>query len=164
MTLYYNIMQCKKLRASYQVLAKAVQSESRFLIAKIDGTANDLPSAWDVKGYPTILLFRADEKEKAEQKLNEKSYPIVPRHYWDAGYSLHELFGFLMKETSFDPRDLKVATSEQLGSLLGDEDILRAVSTISFSHENTINDYITPFRVCMCAYKYICSHLSFSGV
>lgn len=50
----------------------------------------------------------------------------VPRSYWDAGYSLHELVGFVQREGSFDLKSLKVATSEQLGTLIGDEDIARA--------------------------------------
>ena len=89
---------------------------SKFVIAKIDGTANDFPSSWNVKAYPTILLFKANDKKKS----------LKPKSYWDTGYSLHELFGFLIRETSFDSRTLTIATSEQLGSLLGDEDALRA--------------------------------------
>ena len=32
----------------------------------------------------------------------------VPKSYWDAGYSLHELVGFVQREGSFDPKSLKV--------------------------------------------------------
>ena len=49
----------------------------------------------------------------------------TPRPYWDAGYSLHELVGFVQREGSFDLKSLKVATSEQLGTLIGDEDAIR---------------------------------------
>ena len=36
------------------------------------------------------------------------------------------MFGFLVRESSFEKQTLRIATSEQLGSLLGDEDTLRA--------------------------------------
>lgn len=108
---------CKKLRATYEMLAKAVQSEPKFVIAKIDGTSNDFPGTWDVKAFPTILLFKAEDKKKSIFK---------PKSYWNTGYSLYELFGFLVREGSFDSRMLTIATNEQLGSLLGDEEILQA--------------------------------------
>lgn len=43
---------CKKLRPTYDILGRAVAAESRIVIAKMDATANDFPSAWNIKGYP----------------------------------------------------------------------------------------------------------------
>lgn len=110
---------CKKLAPTFDILGKAVQGEQRILLAKIDGTNNDLPPQWKVKGYPTLLWFPAKDKPY-------NSSGSIPRPYWDAGHSLHEMFSFIIRESSFDPKTLKVATSEQLGSLLGDEETLRA--------------------------------------
>ena len=70
-----------------------------------------------MKAFPTILLFKAEDKKKSIFK---------PKSYWNTGYSLYELFGFLVREGSFDSRMLTIATNEQLGSLLGDEEILQA--------------------------------------
>ena len=110
---------CKRLRPTYEVLGKAVQGEPRIKIVKIDGTANDLPQTWGVKGYPALLWFPAKDKPY-------KNQTPIPRSYWEAGQSLHELLSFVQKEGSFDRSTLKVATMEQLSSLLGDEDALRA--------------------------------------
>lgn len=108
---------CKQLRATFDILGRAVQADSRIVIAKIDGTANDLPTSWAVKNYPALLWFPAKDKPY-------KDAP-VPRPYWDAGQSLHELVSFVQRSSSFDAKTLKIATSEQIGSLMGDEETLR---------------------------------------
>lgn len=111
---------CKKLRSTLDILGRAVLAEDKILIAKIDGTANDLPTSWNLKSYPVLLWFPA--KDKPYKSLNN----IVPRPYWDAGYSLYEMMSFIQRETSFDVKSLKIATQEQLGQLLSEEDTLRA--------------------------------------
>lgn len=108
---------CRRLAPTLDVLSKAVQSEDRIAIAKIDATANDLPASWRVKAYPTLLYF-----PKADKPYTETP---APRRYWDGGTSLQELMGFLVKHSSFDAKTLRVATSEQLSMLLGDEETLR---------------------------------------
>ncbi|RYH12563.1 hypothetical protein EON65_37945 [archaeon] len=111
---------CKRLLPAYELLGRAVQSESRILIARIDASANDLPSTWGVSDYPTLLWFPARDKP-----YKESTVP-TPRQYWDAGFSLQELAGFVQRDSSFDPKSLRIATAEQLSSLQGDEDIYRA--------------------------------------
>ena len=101
------------------ILAKAVAAENRILIAKIDGQANDLPASWNIKTYPALLWFPAKDKDKPYDK------DPVPRPYWDAGQSLVELISFVQRHGSFDSKTLKIATSEQLSSLLSEEDVLR---------------------------------------
>ncbi|XP_057490551.1 protein disulfide-isomerase-like [Actinidia eriantha] len=50
---------CKKLAPILDEVAVSLQSDADVVIAKIDGTANDIPSdVFDVKGYPT-LYFRS---------------------------------------------------------------------------------------------------------
>ena len=118
-----NCVHCMRLRPTYDILGRAVQGDDRIVIAKIDGVANDLPAAWGVKGYPTLLWFPAKDKP---YKLCKDGFPIsIPRAYWDAGHSLHELVSFVRRQSSFDPKTLKIATVEQLGTLMGDEDIAR---------------------------------------
>ena len=110
---------CKKLRSTYDILGRAVAAESRIVIAKMDATANDVPSAWNVKNFPTLLWFPAKDKP-----YNEDTGPI-PRPYWDAGLSLYEIVGFVQRESSFDMKTLKVASMEQQGQLLSEEEPLR---------------------------------------
>jgi len=113
---------CRKLAPTLDILAKAVQGEPRILVAKIDGVSNDLPSSWGVRAYPTLLWFTAQDKEAAAATGGS----LKPRPYWDAGQSLGELVTFVQRKGSFDLHSLRVASAEQLGSLLGDEEALRA--------------------------------------
>ena len=99
--------------------------ESRIVIAKINALANDIPASWGVKAFPTLLWFPAKDKpykvylyipSDPDSLLTVKFQPIdqgtpVPKSYWDAGYSLHELVGFVQREGSFDPKSLKVFAS-----------------------------------------------------
>lgn len=118
-----NCVHCMRLRPTYDILGRAVQGDTRIIIAKIDGIANDMPASWGIKGFPTLLWFPAKDKPYKEGK---DGFPVpTPRAYWDAGHSLHELVSFVRRQSSFDPKTLKVATVEQLGTLMGDEDIAR---------------------------------------
>lgn len=109
----------KRLLPTYDLLGKAVASESRILIVKIDGQANDLPASWAIKGYPVLLWFPAKDKP-----YDSDSIPS-PRPYWDAGVSLPELTTFVQRESSFDLKSLKIATIEQIGSLMSEEENIR---------------------------------------
>jgi len=56
---------CKKLEPIYNELGKKLKSFSNTLtIAKIDGSANDLPPNFGVKGFPTIFFIPANNKDK----------------------------------------------------------------------------------------------------
>jgi protein disulfide-isomerase A1 len=58
---------CKQLAPVYDKLGKAFAKEDNIVIAKIDGTANeiDYPGV-DVSGFPTILFFPGDDKSTAQ--------------------------------------------------------------------------------------------------
>lgn len=109
---------CRGLLPTYDILGRAVQGEERIIVAKIDATANDIPISWKVKSDPTILWFPAKDKPY-------KNDVPVARNYWDAGFSLIELVGFIQREGSFDSSTLKIATMEQLSFLQTDEDAAR---------------------------------------
>lgn len=112
--------QCKKLIPALDLLGRAVQGEQKISIVKIDALANDIPKTWGVKSYPSLIWFPAKDKPYASNEL------VIPRPYWDAGFSLQEMLGFVLRDSSFDVKTLRVATSEQIGSLLADEEGLRA--------------------------------------
>jgi hypothetical protein len=119
-TPYHN--QGKQLLPWLEMLAKAVQGDSRILITKIDAMVNDIPTTWNVKSYPTLLFFPAKDKQSSSSS-SSSSYTITPRSYWDAGYSLQEMFAFIQRESSFERSTLRIATNEQLASLQQDEEI-----------------------------------------
>jgi hypothetical protein len=112
---------CKKLFATFDLLGRAIQSETRLQLYKIDGMANDLPTSWSVRQYPTLLWFPAADKPYYTKNIDL----ITAKPYWEAGYSLQELYSFIRHESSFEADSLKIATIEQLGSLLNDEPIFR---------------------------------------
>lgn len=61
---------CKRIGPTYEKLAKAyAQHADKVVIAKMDGTANDLPKKANIElsKFPTIILFKAGkEKEQVE--------------------------------------------------------------------------------------------------
>ena len=122
---------CKKLLPTYEILARAVQGEPRIVVAKINGETNDIPAAWGVKAYPTLLWFRASDKDQLKDDLSA----LAPRDYWDAGYSLHELASFVQRQGSFDLKSMRVASNEQLATLQADEDVLRVQYEIEERHQ-----------------------------
>lgn len=117
---------CRKVLPAVEMLSRAVSAEPRIVIARIDASLNDIPSSWEVKSYPTLLWFPKKEKPYA-------GVP-TPKPYWDAHYSLPELVGFVQRQSSFDMKTLKIATSEQIASLIQEEDLVRAVYTTEERH------------------------------
>lgn len=117
------------------ILAKAVAAEDRIAIVKIDGTANDLPLSWNAKTFPMLLWFPAKDKPYRERGP-------LPRSYWDAGNSLMDLVSFIQRHSSFESKTLRIATSEQLGSLLGDEAVLREKYEIEDRHQQRNEDRV----------------------
>jgi len=55
---------CKNMQPAWESLAGAMKGREDVVIAEIDATANDLPSAYQVRGYPT--LFWAGKGAKDE--------------------------------------------------------------------------------------------------
>lgn len=53
---------CKTLAPKYDELAEQLSGESGITIAKMDATANDVPSSYDVKGFPTLYFAPAGSK------------------------------------------------------------------------------------------------------
>jgi len=52
---------CKNLTPKFEQLAKSFVGTNSVVIAKIDATENDTPI--EIKGFPTIFLFNANDKE-----------------------------------------------------------------------------------------------------
>jgi len=61
---------CKQLAPEYSAVAKAVAGSGKLTIAKMDATANDIPSAeFDVTGYPTLYFIKASADGKSPGKV-----------------------------------------------------------------------------------------------
>ncbi|XP_013391677.1 protein disulfide-isomerase A4 [Lingula anatina] len=55
---------CKNLEPKYKELAKKVKKEKNLVIAKLDATANDVPTEYVAEGFPTIYFAPANNKDK----------------------------------------------------------------------------------------------------
>jgi protein disulfide-isomerase A1 len=53
---------CKKLAPVWEELAETFEGVDHVKIAKIDATANNLPKNINVRGYPTLIFFPANNK------------------------------------------------------------------------------------------------------
>lgn len=51
---------CKSLAPKWEELAEKVSDDSNLVVAKLDATANDVPPAFEVRGFPTLFLQKGD--------------------------------------------------------------------------------------------------------
>ncbi|KAJ2713313.1 protein disulfide-isomerase precursor [Coemansia spiralis] len=57
---------CKRMSPAYDELGKAMRGYAGLVVAKMDATANDIPSidpGLDVAGYPTVMLIRGRDNK-----------------------------------------------------------------------------------------------------
>jgi len=77
---------CKSLAPKYEDLAKKLENEDGIVIAKMDATANDVPSQYSVQGFPTIFFAPKNNKQN-------------PRKY-EGGREVDDFIKYLAKEAS----------------------------------------------------------------
>lgn len=77
---------CKSLAPKYDELAEKLSDESEITIAKMDATANDVPSPYQVSGFPTLYF-------------SPKGSKLSPRKY-EGGREVDEFFKYLAKEAT----------------------------------------------------------------
>uniref|UniRef100_A0A8B9KD01 Protein disulfide-isomerase n=1 Tax=Astyanax mexicanus TaxID=7994 RepID=A0A8B9KD01_ASTMX len=77
---------CKSLEPKYKELGEKLANDPNVVIAKMDATANDVPSSYDVRGFPTIYF------SPAGQKQNPKRY--------EGGREVSDFISYLKKEAS----------------------------------------------------------------
>ena len=65
---------CKKLAPKWTQLAGALKKNKNLVIAKMDATTNDMPLSveYTVKGFPTILFFKAKDNKMLEYSSSER--------------------------------------------------------------------------------------------
>jgi protein disulfide isomerase family A protein 3 len=77
---------CKSLAPKYDELAKTLKNENSIVIAKMDATENDVPSQYEVRGFPTIYFAPKNGKN------NPKKY--------EGGREVADFIKYLAKEST----------------------------------------------------------------
>ncbi|XP_048828791.1 protein disulfide-isomerase A3-like [Brienomyrus brachyistius] len=80
---------CKSLEPKYKELGEKLAKDPSIVIAKMDATANDVPSPYEVRGFPTIYF------SPAGQKQNPKRY--------EGGREVDDFISYLKKEARNPP-------------------------------------------------------------
>ncbi|KAF7657957.1 hypothetical protein LDENG_00019990 [Lucifuga dentata] len=77
---------CKSLEPKYKELGEKLSGDPNIIIAKMDATANDVPSPFEVSGFPTIYF------SPAGQKTSPKKY--------EGGREVSDFIAYLKREAT----------------------------------------------------------------
>ncbi|XP_039628990.1 protein disulfide-isomerase A3 [Polypterus senegalus] len=77
---------CKSLEPKYTELGEKLANDPNVVIAKMDATANDVPSPYEVRGFPTIYFAPAGKKQ-------------TPKKY-EGAREVSDFISYLKKEAS----------------------------------------------------------------
>uniref|UniRef100_A0AAY4AZC4 Protein disulfide-isomerase n=1 Tax=Denticeps clupeoides TaxID=299321 RepID=A0AAY4AZC4_9TELE len=77
---------CKSLEPKYKELGEKLSGDPNVVIAKMDAVANDVPSPYEVRGFPTIYF------SPAGQKQNPKKY--------EGGREVSDFISYLKREAT----------------------------------------------------------------
>ncbi|KAM9376402.1 protein disulfide-isomerase A3 [Pholidichthys leucotaenia] len=77
---------CKNLEPKYKELGEKLADDPNVVIAKMDATANDVPSPYEVSGFPTIYFSPAGHKN-------------TPKRY-EGGREVNDFVSYLKREAS----------------------------------------------------------------
>ncbi|XP_030832527.1 protein disulfide-isomerase A3 [Strongylocentrotus purpuratus] len=80
---------CKTLEPKYNELGEALSGDNNIVIAKMDATANDVPPAFEVRGFPT--LYWAPKNNKSSPKK------------YEGGREVPDFIKFIKKEATSKP-------------------------------------------------------------
>jgi len=79
---------CKTLAPIWEELGEKVQGKSGLVIAKVDGTANDIPL--EVQGFPTLLFFKRGSKESPISYDGERDFDSLYKFVKENSYNLKD--------------------------------------------------------------------------
>jgi len=138
---------CKKLAPEYEKAAQALQAEGHVVIAKMDADKyKDIPSKYDVKGYPTLKFFpRGSSKTPTEYDSERTAEGIVKFMNKKAGTNrsttgqLSDEAGIVESLTEFAKKFVGAAVEEKNAVIAEAE---KAVETIAEASKKHADVYI----------------------
>ncbi|KAK9835347.1 hypothetical protein WJX81_004050 [Elliptochloris bilobata] len=68
---------CQSLAPVYEQVGEAFAGNDKVLIAKMDATANDIPSSFKVQGFPTLFFYNGKTKEVVSYEGNRSLEDLV---------------------------------------------------------------------------------------
>ncbi|XP_066490974.1 protein disulfide-isomerase A3 [Tiliqua scincoides] len=80
---------CKNLEPKYKELGEKLGQDPNIIIAKMDATANDVPSPYEVRGFPTIYFAPSGSKQS-------------PKKY-EGGREVSDFISYLKREATHPP-------------------------------------------------------------
>merc|ERR1711879_87264 len=80
---------CKNMAPAWEELAKEYADNDDVIIAEIDATANDLPTNYQVRGYPTIFWAGKDNKDAPEKYKGQRNVASW-KQFIDAYVGVHQ--------------------------------------------------------------------------
>lgn len=83
---------CKTLAPTYDELGSLLKGTDKVVIAKLDHTANEVPL--DIRGYPTLKLFKAGDKENPVDFTGDRSLESLVAFIKEHG--THQIDAFAM--------------------------------------------------------------------
>lgn len=74
---------CKALAPLYEEVAAAFAKVDSVVIAKIDATENYVDPSYNIRGFPTLLFFPADNKESPMRYESDRDFPSISKYVLD---------------------------------------------------------------------------------
>lgn len=89
---------CKALSPKYDELGEKLKETENLVIAKLDATANDFPSVYEVRGYPTLYW-----KPRGEGAVPEK---------YEGGREVKDFISFIKSKSTLDVKVAKMGKED----------------------------------------------------